>query len=172
MQVDEDPYRRPTSAVAEVHAAQALVDAGNWRRFFNWLLDYIVILAGVFMSTVVAVVAGGDGAVAWIEGMNFWQEQLLGIGVLMAYYTLMEGLLGLTVGKWLTGTRVVDEGGGAPTWRQAALRSLARLIPFEPFSLLFSEDGIARGWHDRLPRTRVVMRSSLQPAGGRGRVVA
>ena len=40
--------------------------------------------------------------------------------------------------------------------------SLARLIPFEAFSVLLSEDGAARGWHDRLPRTRVVMRNSLQ----------
>lgn len=160
----DNPYRSPASAVAEVHPAQAMVDAGKWRRLFNWMLDYVAILLVVFVSTIFAFLVGGEGALAWIEGMGFWQEQLLGIAALMAYYIVMEGLFGLTIGKWLTGTRVVDEGGGPPTWRQAVLRSLARLIPFEPFSLLFSEDGVARGWHDRLPRTRVVMRKSTRPS--------
>lgn len=158
MQDDDNPYRSPASAVAEVRVAQALVDAGKWRRFFNWVVDYIAIFAIVF----VAMVAGGDAAVEWIEAMGFWQEQMLGMAVLLAYYTAMEGLFGLTLGKWITGTRVVDERGDPPSWRQACLRSLARLIPFEAFSVLFSEDGMARGWHDSLPRTRVVIRRSMR----------
>ena len=169
---DDNPYRRPASAVAEVHATHAMVDAGKWRRFFNWMLDYITMWV-IFMVLVAAVIlAGGENAVAWVDGIGFWEEQLLGIGLLVAYYIVMEGLFGLTFGKWLTGTRVVDEGGGPPTWRQAVLRSLARLIPFEPFSVLFSEDGVDRGWHDRLPRTRVVMRNSLHSTGGPTREVA
>ena len=167
---DDNPYRSPASAVAEVHAAQAMVDAGKWRRFFNLVLDQIAIIVVVFAMTLIAVVAGGDAALEWIEGMGFWREQLLGIGLMVAYYSVMEGLFGLTIGKWITGTRVVDERGGPPSWRQAVLRSLARLIPFEAFSVLFGEDGAVRGWHDSLPRTRVVMRSSLQ--GGSTRVVA
>lgn len=128
-------------------------------------------LAIVFVVAIIAALVGGDGASKWIAGMGFWQEQLLGIGMFLAYYIVMEGLFGLTIGKWITGTRVVDERGGPPTWRQVVLRSLARLIPFEAFSLLFSEDGVARGWHDRLPRTRVVMRRSLHATGGPTRVV-
>ena len=159
---DDNPYRSPTSAVAEMHGVQAMVDAGKWRRFFNLLLDYVAVMLVVFVLTVLAVVVGGDEAVAWIDTMGIWKEQLLGVGMMVAYYTVMEGLFGLTIGKWITGTRVVDEAGGPPSWRQALLRSLARLFPFEAFSVLLSEDGAARGWHDRLPRTRVVMRNSLQ----------
>lgn len=172
MQADDDnPYRSPASTVAEVHVAEAMADAGKWRRFFNLLLDYIAIMMVVFVVTVIAAIIGGDATLKWIEAMNFWQEQLLGIGMLLAYYIAMEGLFGLTVGKWITGTRVVDERGGPATWRQVVLRSLARLIPFEAFSLLFSEDGVARGWHDRLPRTRVVLRRGRQSTGGQTRVV-
>lgn len=172
MQGDEDnPYRRPASAVVEVHVAKTMVDAGKWRRFFNLLLDYIGVMLVVFVLTMFVVVIGGEEAMAWIETMGFWKEQLLGIGMMVAYYTLMEGLFGLTLGKWITGTRVVDEHGGPPTWRQALLRSLARLIPFEAFSVLLSEDGATRGWHDRLPRTRVVLRKSLQAPGPQARVV-
>lgn len=162
MQADDNPYRSPASNVVEVHLAQAMADAGKWRRFFNLVLDYLAMLAAFFVVAVVTILLGGEAAIAWIEDMGFWQEQLLGVGMLLAYYVVMEGLFGLTIGKWITGTRVVDERGGPPTCRQAVLRSLARLIPFEPFSLLFSEDGVARGWHDTLPGTRVVMRTSLQ----------
>ena len=172
MQADDDnPYRSPASVVAEVHVAQSMVDAGKWRRFFNLVLDYIAILLIVFVSTIVAIIAGGEGVVRWMDGMGAWQELLLRIAVLLAYYIVMEGMFGLTIGKWITCTRVVDERGGPPTWRQAVLRSLARLIPFEAFSVLFSDDGVARGWHDSLPRTRVVMRSSLHPTGRPTRVV-
>ena len=36
---------------------------------------------------------------------------------------------------------------------------------------VYGRDGAVRGWHDSLPRTRVVMRRSLHPAGGPVRVV-
>ena len=121
---DDNPYRSPTSAVAEMHGVQAMVDAGKWRRFFNLLLDYVAVMLVVFVLTVLAVVVGGDEAVAWIDTMGIWKEQLLGVGMMVAYYTVMEGLFGLTIGKWITGTRVVDEAGGPPSWRQALLRSL------------------------------------------------
>ena len=172
MQADDDnPYRSPASVVAEVHVAQSMVDAGKWRRFFNLVLDYIAMLVIFVVMVAIAVLAGGESAVAWVDGIGFWEERLLGIGLLVVYYIVMEGMFGLTIGKLITGTRVVDEQGGPPTWRQAVLRSLARLIPFEAFSVLFSDDGVARGWHDSLPRTRVVMRSSLHPTGRPTRVV-
>ena len=83
MQADDDnPYRSPASTVAEVHAAQALVDAGKWRRFFNLVLDYLAFFAIVFVLAMIGVMVGGERATGWIEGMGFWQEQLLGIGMI------------------------------------------------------------------------------------------
>lgn len=171
-QGNENPYQAPASIVADAPMERVLVDAGKWRRFFKWVLDYIAIIGVVVIMTILAVLAGGDGALQWVEDMGFWQEKLLGIGALFAYYTVMEGMFGLTFGKLVTRTRVVDEHGAPPTWRQAVLRSLARMIPFEPFSLLFSEDGVTRGWHDRLPRTRVVLRTPVSPAGKQASVAA
>jgi hypothetical protein len=40
-----------------------------------------------------------------------------------------------------------------PPFGTMVLRSLCRLIPFEPFSFLGSD---ARGWHDSITKTRVV----------------
>ena len=167
----DNPYQRPASDVVEEHLAGTLVDAGRWRRFFNWLVDYVAIIGLVFVATIVAFIVGGAGVAEWIGGMGFWQQQMVGIGAFLAYYTVMEGMFGLTIGKLITRTRVVNEAGAPPGWRAATLRSLARLIPFEPFSLLFSDDGAVRGWHDRLPRTRVVLRKA-KPASAQGAGIA
>jgi uncharacterized RDD family membrane protein YckC len=164
---DENPYSSPSSPVGDVPVAHGMVDAGRWRRFFNWVLDYVATMVCVMVVAFCAALVGGDDTVAWLEGIGPWQERLLSIGIMLVYYIVMEGLFGLTVGKLVTGTRVVDEAGGPPTFRQAVLRSLSRLIPFEPFSLLFSDDGKVRGWHDSLPRTRVVLRNRRPVADGR-----
>jgi uncharacterized RDD family membrane protein YckC len=51
------------------------------------------------------------------------------IVVVVVYYVLMEGFLGRTVGKFLTGIRVVDEAtGGNPGFGQVVVRTLLRLI--------------------------------------------
>jgi uncharacterized RDD family membrane protein YckC len=75
------------------------------------------------------------------------------------YYVVLEGLLGISIGKLATGTRVVDGHGRAPSLRTAFVRTLCRFIPFEPLSLAFSPDDRTRGWHDTLSRTCVVRRS-------------
>jgi len=49
--------------------------------------------------------------------------------VVVLYYVLLEGLLGRTVGKMITGIRVVDAGsGGRPGLVSALVRTLLRLI--------------------------------------------
>lgn len=65
----------------------------------------------------------------------------------------MEGFTGKTIGKLLTGTKVVDSTGGPASIKTAFLRSLCRYIPFEPFSFLSSD---ARGWHDSITKTWVI----------------
>jgi uncharacterized RDD family membrane protein YckC len=65
----------------------------------------------------------------------------------------MEFRFGKTVGKFLTKTKVVNEDGMPPSFKNCILRSLSRMVPFEPFSLLM--DG-QTAWHDRWPKTYVV----------------
>ena len=45
-----------------------------------------------------------------------------------------------------------DENGTKPRFGQVIGRTLCRFVPFEAFSF-FGE----RGWHDKIPKTRVVM---------------
>ncbi len=47
-------------------------------------------------------------------------------------YTLLEGAAkGKTLGKLITGTRALKIDGSNLTWKDAFLRSLCRIVPFE-----------------------------------------
>ncbi len=158
---DRNPYSAPRSMLygsgKPRHPRTSIDPAGKWRRFFNWLIDTLVYYFLAMAVGVVAVLVSGDSALAWLEGLGFWGEQALGLVIMLVYYIPQEAAFGFTVGKLITGTRVVNEDGDKPNPIQAILRTLCRLIPFEPFSVLFTDP--TRGWHDSLSRTYVVRKA-------------
>lgn len=158
---NENPYDAPSAPVDDVAPARReIVTAGRWRRLFNLLIDYVcVMLFGMvfgFVLGLALVFSGADAALDWLEQPSKARDYGMGIVVVFLYYVPMEAVFGFTVGKLVTGTRVVDESGLPPSWKQAIGRTLCRFIPFEAFSVLFSTDGKVRGWHDRLAGTYVV----------------
>ena len=76
-----------------------------------------------------------------------------GLVTALIYYAGTELLCYRTPAKFLTGTIVVAENGGPPTSGQILGRTLCRFIPFEAFSFLGTP---SVGWHDTIPKTRVV----------------
>jgi uncharacterized RDD family membrane protein YckC len=136
-----DSEQATTAKEPEFH----LADRGV--RFVNYLVDVIVayvIMFGVMM------VFGGAADPATGEGSAL--ASVLGIVAFFAYFFVMEHFVGQTVGKMLTGTRVVTVRGEKPEMMTILGRTAARFIPFEPFSFLFGK----YGWHDSLTGTRVV----------------
>ena len=124
--------------------------ASKWLRLLNLLIDYIAFwVLGLVVGMVIIYVFGMENA-HWLEGGSGFA---IGILVPLAYYILVEGATGRTLGKLVTGTRVVNAAGGTPSFKQILGRSLARFIPFEAFSFL-GDDG--RGWHDSIPDTYVI----------------
>ena len=124
--------------------------ASKWLRLLNLLIDYIAFwVLGVVVGVVIIYVFGMENA-HWLEGGSGFA---IGIIVPLFYYIIVEGVTGRTLGKLVTGTRVVNGSGGRPSFKQILGRSLARFIPFEAFSFL-GDDG--RGWHDSIPDTYVV----------------
>ena len=77
---------------------------------------------------------------------------LMGIVIVTAYYTVLEGFTGRTLGKFITRTYVVTAEGLKPGFLTILGRTLCRFIPFEALTFLFS----SVGFHDRLSHTRVV----------------
>ncbi len=157
-----NPYAAPASPVDSQYLSSTRKQQGEYasqnRRLVNFLVDSVAtqvfsVLVGVVIGIVFAATSGGqatqsDAMMLQVVGT------ILGIAIVALYFILMEGIFGVTIGKLLTGTRVVNAKGGKPSLGQIVGRSFARMIPFEPFSFLFGDN--TTGWHDSLSGTRVV----------------
>ena len=137
--------------------------ATTGQRFLNWLIDNLFMRLG--LSYVTGYGAGAALAVLFPDFMYRAVNEpsnytLIAIGLFVAmcnyliYYTICEKLFkGQTLGKALTGTRAVREDGSDLTLRNAFLRTLCRLVPFEPFS------AFGTPWHDDWTGTMVIKKS-------------
>ena len=68
------------------------------------------------------------------------------------YYLTFEFILGQTIGKMITKTKIIDiKSGQKPGFTRILIRSLSRLIPIDFLSYLFSSHGI----HDILSKTEL-----------------
>jgi uncharacterized RDD family membrane protein YckC len=143
----ENPYAPPQSNVAAPAAAidGDLIDATNGTRFANLIIDSICRL---LFALAVGVACGLAGIDVRPMGVSF----LFGLVTIFGYYVLLEGMFGFTVGKLITGTRVVALDGSKAKFGAVVGRTLSRFVPFEPFSFL----GNTAGWHDRWSGTRVI----------------
>ena len=131
------------------------MDATKGKRFLNALIDGLFFM---LIATGIGFAIGASGKVTAEEidsASSGLTVNLISYLVWVAYYILMEHSMGVSVGKLVTGTRVVAQDGGKPSLGQIVGRSFARLIPFEAFSFLGSGPG---GWHDTLSKTRVVLK--------------
>lgn len=121
--------------------------ASGGKRFVNRLLDFIVILVLYF---ILIVFMGASGIVSE-ESLDAFTYLIYPLTIL--YYAVFEATSGKTIGKLITGCKVVNMKGENISFGQALGRSLCRFIPFDAFSFLGSN---ATGWHDSIPNTRVI----------------
>jgi len=154
----DDPYRSPTTEIIDSPLVGAVESASKLRRFLNWLIDKLVVYGLIAAALVVALLFGGEVVEQWLDGMDTITDYAISYSAFLVYYILMEGLFGFTVGKLITGTRVVDAQGRRLDFRRGFLRSPCRMIPFDAVSLFLSDDDVRRAWHDSITRTYVVRR--------------
>ncbi len=126
-------------------------------RFLNNLIDgffiqFILFPVAVVLLAVVSAAISSVLRITFFEppGWVFW---IFGIGLWIGYFVLFEAVWQKTLGKMITGTRVVTIAGEPPSARQIVGRSIVRLVPFEALSFLAKHPV---GWHDALSGTRVV----------------
>lgn len=134
--------------------------ASSGTRFLNYIIDvisFIVLFFVIVMFTGLLIgLFGLTGLGFWLDNLGDLGWNIIGIIILMIYYVLTEGFFGRSIGKFITGTVVVDENGEKPDFGTIFRRSLCRLIPFDAFSFLGS-----RGWHDSISETYVVNKKEL-----------
>jgi uncharacterized RDD family membrane protein YckC len=144
-----NPYAAPKAQDRiEDLPAEDLVDASRGQRLVNLIIDYIARgLLGMALSFVLVGLRAPLHEYLYLYTFGFTLLTYVG------YYVLCEWLFGFTIGKLITRTRVVSNDGRKPRFMQILGRSLARFVPFEPFSFFNTP---AVGWHDRWSGTRVI----------------
>lgn len=144
----------------EIHPYFQYVHATQGQRFLNFLIDNILMRLSLTYASGYVV-----GKILLVISPQFLyslvrDDNKVGLYVLsymivivnyLIYYTLCEKLFrGQTLGKLITGTLAMRTDGGELTFKDALLRSLCRLVPFEVFS------GFGVLWHDSWTNTMVV----------------
>lgn len=136
-------------------------EATQGQRFLNWLIDNLFMRFALSYATgyavgylLLAVAPDFLSEIAYDErGWRFYLlAYILGVFNYIVYYTISEkAFKGYTLGKLITGTRAIRNDGTELTFKDAMLRSLCRIVPFEVFSAL-----AGRPWHDSWTNTMVV----------------
>ena len=129
------------------------------------LIDYIVLIAIVALSTLVARVLGGSARTAGNSAETVGMTIAIAVAVLDL--GVLAGLTGKTIGKWATGLRIQRTNGADPGLGRALLRH------FVGYPLSFLTIGIGfllaalsprgRALHDLIADTVVVREVSLPP---------
>jgi uncharacterized RDD family membrane protein YckC len=129
------------------------VPAGFWRRAGALLVDLLV----VWVLLQVGAVLGAAFAQGGLVARAF--DHTYALVAPAAYFVLMHGTGGRTLGKMLLGARVVTVTGapvGYPRAFGRYLASFAALLPLAAGFLAVAARADKRGLHDLLAGTRVV----------------
>jgi uncharacterized RDD family membrane protein YckC len=143
-----DPQTLDSGAIDQTYnPAEFTADAGN--RFANLIVDTIAFYILYFILALVFGLTSSD----YTDVSEAVTSTLFSWLCYFLYYFILETVTGKTLGKMITRTKVVDVNGQKPGTSAIALRTLSRLVPFEPFSFFGNPP---RGWHDRWSKTWVV----------------
>jgi uncharacterized RDD family membrane protein YckC len=125
-------------------------------RFLNFFIDTLVYYAIVIIGLGLIFMGGSedldDNVLAREDAGSVLIQYLISFGSYIGMFTILEGATkGRTLGKLVTGTRALRKDGSFITWKDAFMRSLCRMVPFEVFSAF---DG--NPWHDKWTDTIVI----------------
>ena len=129
-------------------------DAKTELRFVNYIIDllsfYAIVIALIFL---VALSAYGSSVFNIIARLSDITDFVL-LHVLYGIYMLViEGIFkGKTLGKLITGTRVVHQDTSSFGWRDALKRGCMRMIPLE-----YVTGCVGSPFHDQWTETRVII---------------
>ena len=117
------------------------------RRFINLLIDCVPLN---LIQYPIIIINHANPSSIWI---------LLSLLVWFSYYVLLEYYLQRTLGKFVTGSLVVNEYGGRPDFKQVCLRTIIRIMPFDLISFFLQDEN--RCWHDKWTNTYVISQEEL-----------
>ena len=159
--MENENVNETVSLSDELNSYIKYTEASPGQRFLNFVVDNLLMryglsyLTGSLIGYMLVTLApdftyklfNNESSFGFI-GLSY----IFGIFNYLIYYTFCEKVFrGYTLGKLISGTRAVRQDGEELTFKDTILRSLVRLIPFEPFSALGRKP-----WHDTWTNTMVV----------------
>jgi uncharacterized RDD family membrane protein YckC len=157
---EQNTAQQGTGLAEELESFVQYEQASTGQRFVNLLIDNLVMnfglsfLTGMVIGYILQVIAP-DFLYRFVYEKNTLDvlavNYMAGILNYLLYYTVCEkAFKGYTLGKLVSGSRAIRNDGGELTFKNALLRSLSRLVPFEVLS------GFGTPWHDSWTNTTVV----------------
>lgn len=128
-------------------------------RFLNYIIDFgfsvVVIWILVFLFVFTHYLITGNDIEETIDDITNIDPIVDRVGTLLAYGLIMflveKFSKGRSLGKLITGTKVVKTDGSVLTADDLLKRNFSRAVPFDQLSFLGNS-----GWHDNWSNTRVV----------------
>ncbi len=126
-----------------------------FRRFFAYYLDSIIVffVCFIFYLLFKGIQYGGLGNIPNISVTPFY---FLGNSALIVYFCLLDIFNIQSIGKKITKIKVLgfENINKKARLKKTIIRNISRLIPFEPFSVLLSNE--YEMWHDSLSKTKII----------------
>ena len=136
--------------------APQLVQASGGKRFANYIIDLIIFYI-LFFIVFFLIAYTNPSTIDSIDDNDAGfglRDRLLSLLLYGLYMFVIETLFkGKSIGKFITGTRAVNEDGTSINAKTAFLRGLSRAVPFNVFSALGNP---SHPWHDRWTKTYVI----------------
>jgi uncharacterized RDD family membrane protein YckC len=125
------------------------------KRFLNYLIDVFVFYIFIVFILVIFFTKSRMTYNDYLAYNSTSRKIIVNITAIILFfllYSISEIMFkGRTIGKFITGTKAVNEDGTTITAKTALLRALFRMVPFEPFSILGGSP-----WHDKWSETFVI----------------
>jgi uncharacterized RDD family membrane protein YckC len=137
--------------LTEIEQEKLMNPATSGERFLNRSVDGLGMVILILLIINLTTKLSDSGMLDEESGFRIVLFLLFALSPII-YYTFLEGITkGRSLGKLVTKTKVVRENGDPIGFKDAAIRSVCRLIPFDGISILFGTP-----WHDQLSKTKVI----------------
>ncbi len=147
------PVYQPEHKTAAKPSAEFYYHATKVERFTNLSADLVAVstINLTILSLLIFLVYPEE----WLYGYQIVFLYFIPTLGTFLYYFILESTFGQTLGKYITGTRVITKDGEKPGTKTLALRTLVRFVPFELFSG-FTISTFKGCWHDDWTGTDVI----------------
>jgi uncharacterized RDD family membrane protein YckC len=155
-EVDEEPVEEAPVATATEPIASELASPGE--RILAGLID-LGIVSLMLLTLLYLTSQVGGHSVRLLPNQALAALGVISVLMILGYYLFFWGLSGQTLGKLLTGSRVVRDNGRPLGLKKAIARIVGFLLSALPLGAGFIglwSDPQRRGWHDRLASSKVV----------------